>query len=68
MRPERCGCGVTLDRRSEANRLGVAQHAILPNQPIHLFLQMLQGESPLEVGVQHAVRKDNVRNAARSKA
>ena len=68
LRPERLRRAVTLDRRSKANRPGIAQHAILPRQPIHLFLEMLQGKSPLEIGVQHAVRKHDIRSASANHA
>ena len=57
-----------LDRRREADGPGIAQHAILPRQPIHLFLEMLQGKGALEVGIQHAVGKDDVRSAVTNQA
>jgi hypothetical protein len=63
VRPKRTDGAVTLDRRGEAHRSGVAEYAILPGQPVHLFLEMLQPKCPLEIGVQHAVRKHYVRSA-----
>ena len=59
-RPKRLRRGVALNCRGEADRPRIAQHPILSRQPINLFLEMLQRKGPLEIRVQHAVRKYNI--------
>src|ERR1043166_9315702 len=50
--------------RGEKDSRGSAQHAILAPGPVEQFLQMFERIGSLEPGVEHAVRKNEVRRAS----
>ena len=46
--------------RSEKDSRGVTQHAIFGPGPVEQFLQVLERISPLEPGIEHSVRKNEI--------